>query len=64
MDEAFVKEMALRRDMSKLESEAEEAIAVEEANIASSDAQEGTLDFPPVSGPELALALILDARGL
>lgn len=47
MSDAFKDELRLRKKMTDLETEAEEAIAVEEANIA---AAEGVLDFPPSSG--------------
>jgi hypothetical protein len=49
MNDAFREELQLRQKMTKLETEAEEAIAVEEANISAAEAQE-VLDLPPSTG--------------
>jgi len=55
MDEAYEKEMKLRQEMSSLETRAEEAIAVEEANLGASEGTE-TLDLPSASLADLSLS--------
>jgi hypothetical protein len=56
MDKAFDNEVALRKEMSALEVEAEEAIAVEEANIAMLEEQDGVFDAPVANQAILALS--------
>ena len=61
MDDAFAKELTLRQEMSQLEAEAEEAIAVEDARLDSLEATSAVaskevLDLPPAPGGDLALS--------
>ena len=56
MDEAFEDELRLRREMKVLENDAEDAIAVEEANIEVLERQEEVLDLGAPTPGVLALS--------
>lgn len=54
INETVAKEMRLRAELRVLESEAEEAIAVEVQSIASLEQQEAVVQQPASEGPALA----------